>query len=132
MRLKVILCGVTASAFVLLLAGCGMDEMSTFTPNTDSPAMTGRAFAGQQPVVGARIEVIQMGTTGYGSAGTVLATTTTDNGGNFSSHRERTRVRSRTRRYICWESAATAVAGPMRRRYWERGWTTARMGRTPS
>ena len=84
MRLKVILCGVTASAFVLLLAGCGMDEMSTFTPNTDSPAMTGRAFAGQQPVVGARIEVVEMGTTGYGSAGTVLATTTTDNGGNFT------------------------------------------------
>ncbi len=41
MRLKVILCGVTASAFALLLTGCGMDEMSMVTPNTDSPAIDG-------------------------------------------------------------------------------------------
>ncbi len=51
--------------------------------DVDSPAMEGRALGGQQPVAGATISVIAMGTSGYGSAGTVLASTTTDSGGNF-------------------------------------------------
>ena len=54
------------------------------TQNVDSPAMAGRAMGGQQPVAGATISVIAMGTSGYGSTGTILASVTTDSGGNFS------------------------------------------------
>ena len=84
MRLKLILCDVAGLVSALLLAGCGMDQMSTVTQNVDSPAMAGRAFGGQQPIAGATISVIAMGTTGYGSTGTILASVTTDSGGNFS------------------------------------------------
>ena len=84
MRLKLIVCGVTSLVPALLLAGCGMDQMSTVTPNMASPAVVGRAFGGQQPVVGATISVVAMGTSGYGSTGTILASTLTDSGGNFS------------------------------------------------
>jgi hypothetical protein len=49
-----------------------------------SPAINGQSYGGQQPVVGATISVVQMGTSGYGSTGTVLASTITDANGNFS------------------------------------------------
>ena len=84
MRLKLLIYGVTAATCSLLLAGCGMDQMPTVTQNADSPAMAGRAFGGQQPIAGATISVIAMGTSGYGSTGTILASVTTDSGGNFS------------------------------------------------
>ena len=38
MRLKVILWGVTASAFALLLAGCGVEKKLVNALNVDSPA----------------------------------------------------------------------------------------------
>ena len=85
MRLKLILSGVMTLAPALVLTGCGMDQLSfTPTPNNATSGLTGRAFAGQQPVVGATIAVVQMGSTGYGSTGTILATAVTDSGGNFS------------------------------------------------
>ena len=84
MRLKLILCSVAGLASALLLAGCGMEQVSTNAPNVESPALAGRAFAGQQPVSGATISVVAMGTSGYGSSGTVLASVTTDSGGGFS------------------------------------------------
>jgi len=70
----------------LLLTGCGVDQMSMSapTPNTASPAIEGQSWGGQQPVVGATISVIAMGTGGYGSTGIVLASTLTDSNGNFS------------------------------------------------
>ena len=82
MRFKLMLCGASLTP-ALLLAGCGMNQMSAITPNMESPAMAGRAFGGQQPVVGATISVVAMGTSGYGSTGTILASVTTDSGGNF-------------------------------------------------
>ena len=84
MRLKFVLCGVTTLMPALLLAGCGMDQMSSVTPNVVSPAVTGRAFGGQQPVTGSTISVVAMGSSGYGSAGAILASTVTDSNGNFS------------------------------------------------
>ncbi|HXS12065.1 MAG TPA: hypothetical protein VN734_05135 [Acidobacteriaceae bacterium] len=84
MRLKFFLCGVTTLIPALLLAGCGMEQMSTVTPNVVSPAVVGRSFGGQQPVQGATISVVEMGTSGYGSTGTILASTLTDSNGNFS------------------------------------------------
>lgn len=84
MRLKLMLCGVSTLIPALLLTGCGMDQVSTVTANVESAGVAGRAFGGQQPVAGATISVIAMGTTGYGSTGTVLSSTTTDANGNFS------------------------------------------------
>lgn len=84
MRLKFVVCGVTTLLPALLLAGCGMDQMSSVTPNVMSPAVVGRSYGGQQPVTGATISVVEMGTSGYGSTGVVLASTLTDSNGNFS------------------------------------------------
>jgi streptogramin lyase len=84
MRLKLLVCGMTTLIPVLLLAGCGVEQTSMIVPNVQSPGITGRAMGGQQPVTGATIQVLSMGTSGYGSAGTVLSSTTTDVNGNFS------------------------------------------------
>ncbi|HEV2578759.1 MAG TPA: hypothetical protein VGU25_16250 [Acidobacteriaceae bacterium] len=84
MRLKLMLCGVTTLIPALLLTGCGMDQVSTVTANVESPGIAGRAFGGQQPVANATISVLAMGTTGYGSTGTILSSTTTDVNGNFT------------------------------------------------
>lgn len=85
MRLKLMLCSVTTLFPALILAGCGVDQTSSMvTSDTASPAITGRAFGGQQPVVGATIEVVAMGTSGYGSVATVVASTPTLAGGVFS------------------------------------------------
>ena len=84
MRLKFALCGVATVLPALLLTGCGMNQMSTPMANVVSPAVTGRSYGGQQPVVGATISVVAMGTSGYGSNGIILASTLTDSNGNFS------------------------------------------------
>ena len=83
MRLRLVVCGVTAVASALLLTGCGVERKLIKALDIDSTGLVGRAFAGQQPVVGATISVIAMGTSGYGSTGTILASVTTDSGGNF-------------------------------------------------
>jgi hypothetical protein len=83
MRFKLMLCGATLVP-AALLAGCGVNQTATFSPDVQSPAIQGRTFGGQQPVVGATVEVVAMGTTGYGSPGTVLAHSTTDSNGNFA------------------------------------------------
>jgi len=82
MRFKLILCGATLVP-VALLAGCGMNQTASITANVDSPAIQGRTFGGQQPVVGATISVVAMGTSGYGSTGTILYSVQTDENGDF-------------------------------------------------
>ena len=84
MRLKLMLCGVTTIVPALLLTGCGVDQMSTITPDVESPGVVGRMMGGQQPVAGATISIYAVGTSGYGSGGAVLSSTTTDSNGNFS------------------------------------------------
>jgi hypothetical protein len=61
-----------------------MNQTAGITANVESPAIAGQAFGGQQPVVGATISVAEMGTSGYGSNGLILASTITDSNGNFS------------------------------------------------
>ncbi len=85
MRRGLTLFGVTALApALLLMLGCGVEKKLVKALDVDSPEVMGRAFGGQQPVAGATISVIAMGTSGYGSTGTILASTTTDSGGGFS------------------------------------------------
>jgi hypothetical protein len=60
----------------------------TITPGANNPGVgfSGRAMAGTQPVVGATVQVYAAGTSGNGSAGTVLLTNTliTDGAGAFT------------------------------------------------
>ena len=83
MRLKLNLCGVSGLLSVLVLTGCGVERKIVNALDVDSPEIMGRSFGGQQPVVGATISVVAMGSSGYGSAGRILASVTTDGGGNF-------------------------------------------------
>jgi hypothetical protein len=88
--------GVALSSLCLVLAGCGMSgSMSTpITTTGTGVALQGRVFGGQQPLVGAVVNLYAAGTTGYGSpypAGnggsvSLLGThvVTTDAGGSFN------------------------------------------------
>lgn len=72
-----------------LLTGCAMNPMSAATGTSAAQeavarTVSGKAFGGQQPVVGATIAIYTYGTTGYGSAGTQLATATTGSDGSFT------------------------------------------------
>lgn len=85
MRLKLLVCGVTTILPALLLTGCGVNSATVgVSANVSSPAYHGTAMGGQKPVVGATVYVVAMGSSGYGSQGKILATATTDSGGNFS------------------------------------------------
>ncbi len=69
-----------------LLSGCAMGTQgaSSALANPAVKSVSGKAFGGQQAVSNASIVVYQYGNTGYGSAGTPVATTTTDSAGNFN------------------------------------------------
>lgn len=59
-----------------LLSGCaGAPTFSSESTLSSLGAVQGKAYGGQQPVVGMRIYVLQAGTSGYGSASTSLLTT---------------------------------------------------------
>ena len=69
---------------VFLLAGCAGFTAAPGTVTSEIAALTGSVHGGQQPIAGALIALIAPGATGYGSAGTVLTSTTTDANGNFT------------------------------------------------
>lgn len=66
----------------LVLWGCAASPNRWSSP--ESVGTTGRVMGGQQPISGATIQMISAGTSGYGVAGTVLATTTTSSTGGFA------------------------------------------------
>ena len=70
---------------LILLTGCAIESTAP-EGNSFVPAVTiqGRMMGGQQPVQGSTIDLYSVGTTGYGSAGTHLATTTSGPGGYYS------------------------------------------------
>jgi hypothetical protein len=79
---------VVAALVVLFTAGCA--SLSPTAPATDTfgetGTFTGNIHGGQQPVAFATVQLYAAGTTGYGSVGTLYATTTTldDGNGSFS------------------------------------------------
>lgn len=86
-RQFLILCGIAVG--VSLIAGCG--SSMTMAPgtsvSTESDAdinVSGVVHGGQQPIYDATVTLWAAGTTGYGSAGTLLATTTTNSSGVFN------------------------------------------------
>ena len=88
---------VLASAFcVTILTGCGANGNFTTQgpgPDTSVTGLSGRVHGGPNPVIGATVKLYATTTEssptssnnyGYGEAGTVLGSTTTDSSGNFS------------------------------------------------
>ena len=71
-----------AAGLCCVLAGCS--AMTAITPTAEFQSLEGSVHGGQQAVSGATISLIAPGTTGYGSAGTVLASATTTSHGNFT------------------------------------------------
>ena len=75
---------LTATALATLLAGCAAGRAPIEATPQTAIALSGRAMGGQQPVVGATVALMAPGQTGYGSTPTVLASTITGVGGNFT------------------------------------------------
>jgi len=79
----VLLCA-TAVPFALL-SGCAVvtpaPESNSFVADA---TISGRLYGGNNPVVGSTITLYAVGTTGYGTGATVMATTTTVSNGAFS------------------------------------------------
>lgn len=83
----------TGSMQRLLLGSCVAGALSALTgcaalspagPVAQTEGIHGIVHGGQQPISGATIELIAPGTTGYGTAGTVIVSATTDSNGNFT------------------------------------------------
>jgi hypothetical protein len=73
------------SLCALSVCGCGGIGSPTSSTQTilATGAMAGVVHGGQYPIYNSTVKIWSAGTTGYGSAGTLLATTTTDANGRF-------------------------------------------------
>jgi hypothetical protein len=75
---------------LLLLSGCGATNggfnLADTSPQSEGVTLQGRVHGGQNPVVGASVNLFAAGTGGYAGAPTSLLTSpvTTDSNGNFS------------------------------------------------
>jgi len=80
---------ITSVALTTLLSGCSNFAATDLTIATGNTTISGHLHGGNQPVGGATVKLYAVGTTGYGSAPTLYATTTTasDGGGSFSFSR---------------------------------------------
>ena len=75
---------VVASTSVMGMAGCGASLTSATGSVGEPAAITGTVHGGQQPVSGATISLVEPGTTGYGSSGSVIVSTTSASDGTFT------------------------------------------------
>ena len=83
------LCGIALLAATTALTGCGMSTSGTTAATTTAAPATakfsGSIFGGQQPIVGATVQLYTVGTTGIASASSTLGTAAvTDANGSFS------------------------------------------------
>jgi streptogramin lyase len=74
---------LAGSAILLPLIGCGVGTQATLISDPTA-AVTGTVHGGIAPIVGATVSLMAAGTTGYGSAPTLLSTTLTGSGGSFT------------------------------------------------
>ena len=79
-----LLCALLLGSACLLVTGCGMGTVAA--PNPVALTVNGRVHGGQQPVVGAQIQLYVAGSAGNGSASSPLLNTTVTSGtdGSFS------------------------------------------------
>jgi hypothetical protein len=75
--------GIIAATAVVLLSGCGT-ATETAIPAAMNGGFHGLLVGGRQPISGSTITVWATGSTGYGSAATSLASTTSNGSGYFS------------------------------------------------
>ena len=68
----------------LALTGCGVGASNPIERDVPNDAVVGTVIGGQNPISGATISVYSYGSSGYGSAGTLLASTTTNATGGFN------------------------------------------------
>ncbi len=73
-----------AAAAIASYALVGCSAMTSVAPSATVQGLQGMVHGGQQPVAGASVKLYAPGTTGYGSNGTLVASTTTDAFGNFT------------------------------------------------
>jgi len=102
-RTRMRLLPLAALAPSLLLAGCAGFTTSPSTPATFSANVTGKAFGGQQPVVGAAVQIWQAGATGYGSGAIAMLPgngVLTNGSGSFSINRSSYSCTSGAQLYI--------------------------------
>ena len=92
-----------------LVAGCAnMVTAPGVTSLVQGATVSGKIHGGNQPVGFATVQIYTIGQTGVGSAGTLLATTTTDAGGNFSFNKQTSGSYSNTgNTYTCPSTAGT-------------------------
>jgi len=82
-RLNLIVAGIGTTA-ALLLSGCGIGALAPASdPVSSGAVISGIVHGGQFAVYNATVNLYEAGYTGYGSAGTKLATATTNSTGNF-------------------------------------------------
>ena len=91
LRRKTALEACLAALITAAVIGCGSSTVSTTTApplgnSFSGPAISGKAMAGSQSLIGASVQLYAAGTTGNGSAATALLTAamTTDSSGAFS------------------------------------------------
>jgi hypothetical protein len=77
---------MAALAVALPLTGCGIggSAVSSGPVQVTGLAVSGKVHGGQSPVKTSTVQLYAAGTTGYGSAASLLASTSTDSNGNFS------------------------------------------------
>jgi len=71
-----------SSICLIVLTGCG--ATSSFTGATAASKITGKVYGGQQPLADSLVTVWAVGTAGYGSPATFLASTATADDGTFA------------------------------------------------
>jgi len=75
--------GLIATAFLILMAGCGIGPAVT-PQSTEGAALSGRVHGGQQPVTQSNIALFIASSSGYDSKIAPVATATTNTAGDFS------------------------------------------------
>jgi hypothetical protein len=82
--LKLCLRLTTPALLALSLTGCSLSPTEGPQLQTAASSIHGNVHGGRQPIQGSTITVYAVGTTGYGSSATALASTLSDTSGNFS------------------------------------------------
>jgi hypothetical protein len=112
MRMHTRVLSVFCSAGVLwFAAGCGSGPGSSPPPPPPNFHFSGTVAGGQQPVIGAEVQIYVAGSTGYGTGATALAPlANTDQSGNFTIEGNVTCPSSNTLTYITAFGGHTGTA----------------------
>lgn len=82
---RLLLSAISLATAAMMLSGCGSMQLNAAPSQLVVQGLHGLVHGGQQPVIGATIQLWQAGTTGYGTGAQALisSTVTTDSTGSF-------------------------------------------------